>query len=67
MTKPTVKFIEKDENCKWYEISGTHYGTECEFENEVFGRCADGSIVDAENCPLTPGDWQTIAVDDLID
>lgn len=60
--------IEKTENDgrQWYQITGIHDGTGCEFNNDEFGICEDGTIIDADGYPLTPGDWQTIAVENLI-
>jgi len=58
--------LEKTDETQWYSLTGTDYGTGCKFDNDIFGICDDGTIVDCENCPLTDGDWETIAVDNSI-
>lgn len=66
-----VKFITKDQNWQdettiyWFSLVGTDSGTGCEM-NGVYGIAdcnGEESVVDCDGCPLTPGDWETIAVE----
>jgi len=67
-----TQFIEKDQNWDagsttyWFNLTGTDYGTEIEFDNETYGiiesGCDDPVVVDSENRPMTAGDRRTIAV-----
>lgn len=66
MNNLTVKFIE-DDGRKWYTLNGYCIDTEVDFENETFGVNSDGTILDADGCPLTSGDSQTIAVENAIE
>jgi len=72
--KPSVEteFLEAEQNWQeesttyWFELSGRDYGTEYEFNSDVYGVIESGSddavIVNADNCPLTEGDAETVAV-----
>lgn len=51
----TVTKIEANDPRVWYKIDGTDLGTDWEFDNEEFGVCDDGTIVDSEGYPLNPG------------
>jgi len=54
----TIKTIEiNDSNIEWFEISGTDYGTDFDFDDvEIFGITKDNRILDCDGCPLTHGD-----------
>lgn len=67
----TAKFTGKDQNWEeestiyWFTLSGTDYGTEVEFNDEVFGIEESGDdtrVLDADGGPLTDSDYTTIAV-----
>ena len=70
------KFIEADQNWHeetttyWFELSGKDYGTGYEFDSDVYGVVERGNdeqaIVDADNNPLTQGDYETIAVSNSV-
>lgn len=69
-------FIAKDNNVQdgqviyWFELSGTDYGTDRHFDGDVYGVCEEGDesfVVDCDNCPMTPGDGITIAVEKALD
>ena len=49
-----IKFI-MDDGRKWYKLNGTDYGTGYEFNNDEFGLCDDGVIIDCDGYPLTDG------------
>ena len=62
----TVKCIDNSNGITWYEVSGTDYGTDYEFEgSESFG-VTDDQVLDCDGCPLTEGDSITIAVRNAI-
>ena len=47
----------------WYEVSGTDFGTNWEFDGiEEVGVTLDGRILDCDGCPCTPGDNYEVAV-----
>lgn len=72
MTDATAKFVEADQNWQdksttyWFELSGTDYGTEYEFDGETYGVVESESeepvIVNSDNYQLTEGDVETVAV-----
>ena len=66
-----AKFNEAEQNWQeesttyWFTLTGTDYGTEYEFDADVYGVVESGNestIVNADNYPLTDGDAVTIAV-----
>lgn len=63
----TLKKISTDENktC-WIELNGADYGTDCEFDHEVYGITDDNVIIDCDGIPCTEGDNNTIAVRNAI-
>lgn len=61
----TAKLIENGVR-RWYVINGQDYGTEREFEDEIYGITEDGTILDSDGYPLTDGDGETIAVRNAI-
>jgi hypothetical protein len=68
----TVKFNNQDISDgitrAWYTINGTHQGTGIEFENEIWAKCSDGSILDCDGCPWEcESDDTYVAVEDSID
>ncbi len=63
MTNVTVKEIDNNEkNVRWIELNGTDHGTDYEFDNETYGITEDDRILNCDGCPITEGDYQTIAV-----
>lgn len=63
----TATKIANENETQWYSLCGIDYGTGFEFDaDSEYGVCPDGSIVDCENCPLTDGDYETIAVKNTI-
>lgn len=67
MTTLTIKRLDSDTDNngnvrKWYEITGTDVGTNCEFNHQQFALTADGTILDSNGCPMTESDHETIAV-----
>jgi len=56
------KLSEPRDDDEWFALTGVDLGTGCTFDHSEYGRCADGTIVNAEGAPLTDGDWETIAV-----
>ena len=61
--------ISTDNNCgittKWYELDGKDMGTGYIFDKIVYGiawTIDQYTIIDDENCPLTEGDHEWIAV-----
>ena len=70
------KFIEADQNWHeetttyWFELSGKDCGTGYEFDSDVYGVVECGNdelaIVDADNNPLTQGDYEAIAVSNSV-
>jgi hypothetical protein len=64
-------FLSKDQSWAtesttyWFELSGTDYGTNLDFDGDVFGiveSCGEYSVVDCDGCPVTPGDGIDIAI-----
>lgn len=66
MSKLTVTKLN-DEGRKWYQIDGECPDTGVSFDNETFAVTDDNEILDADGCPLTSGDSQTIAVENAIE
>lgn len=63
MTTSTVKVDTLDNDGRqWFKLTGTDYDTGIEFDGDVYGLHEDGTILDADGCPLTEGDNLTIAV-----
>lgn len=69
-----IKFTGKDQNWQnetttyWFELTGYHYGTDREFDGDVFGVVEswdESKIVDVDGCPLTVGDGLWVAVSQL--
>jgi len=59
----TVNVTEIDnDGRRWVELNGVDYGTDFEFDGDVYGITDDNRILDADGCPLTEGDLQTVAV-----
>lgn len=65
-----VQFISKDQDWSnesttyWFKLEGQDYGTQIEFDGDVFGVVESGpdsSIVDCDGAPLTRGDGIEIA------
>lgn len=50
----------------WYRVYGACKNTGAEFDCQVFGRHSDGSILDSDGCPLTPGDTDYICLNALL-
>ena len=49
----------------WFTLTGTDYGTGVEFDSDEFAVAESGGdslILDADGCPITPGDALEIAV-----
>jgi len=57
----TAKLIESDGR-DWYELSGTDFGTNYEFEGAIYGVTENDQILNVDGFPLTEGDFETIAV-----
>jgi len=59
--------IEKLENDgrEWYQITGFDNGTQLELDG-IYGFTDDNVILNENGCPLTDGDWETIAVRNAI-
>ena len=57
-----IEVDEKNECTRhWYKITGHYAGFNRDFDDE-YAVCSDGSILDRDGCPLTPGDNETEAV-----
>ena len=61
MSNVTVKELENNGR-RWVELTGTDYGTQHEFNADVYGVTTDNAILDCDGAPLTEGDGETIAV-----
>ncbi|MDT8364834.1 MAG: hypothetical protein RQ714_09415 [Nitrosomonas sp.] len=61
MENVTVSELANDGR-RWVELSGTDYGTNREFDADVYGVTTDDKILDCDGYPLTEGDRTTIAV-----
>ena len=54
-----------DDNVTWYELNGIDYGTDVEFECDVYGLTVDGDILDCDGAPLYQG-FEKIAVNNTL-
>lgn len=61
----TVIKLEND-GIQWFELNGVDYGTNYEFNLDVYGLTEDDRILNCEGHPLTEGDVETIAVRNTI-
>jgi len=55
-----------EDGTQWYKLNGTDFGTGYEFDNDVYGITEDNVVVDCDNCPITEGDFQEIAIRNTI-
>ena len=68
MSQQQINIIELDnDGRRWVELSGVDYGTDYEFDQDIFGVTNEDAILDADGCGLTEGDPQTIAVRNALD
>jgi hypothetical protein len=66
------EFFERDRDnggktIYWFKLTGTDRGTGWEFDGQDFGiveesGCDELRVLDGDGCPMTDGDWETIAV-----
>lgn len=68
--KITSTFIEEDQidgiTRRWFVVDGFCYLTNSTFDNEEYALCSDGTILNGDACPLTPGDNDTIALEHVL-
>ena len=71
MKNATATFIGADQNWKdettvyWFRLNGTDYGTDVDFDSDVYGIAESGpnsSVLNEDGYPLTEGDHETVAV-----
>lgn len=54
----------------WFDLEGTDYGTEVEFNGEMFGIAESdepSKVLDADGAPMTDSDHVTIAVRNTVE
>lgn len=56
-----IKELENDGR-RWFSINGQDDNTGVCFVHETYGLTTDGTILDSDGCPLTPGDTTEISV-----
>lgn len=68
--KITAAFIEEDlvdgVSRRWFTVDGFCHLTNSSFDNEEYAICSDGTILNGDGCPLTPGDNDTIALEHVL-
>ncbi len=62
----TIQIKEIENDVIWFSVDGEEYGTEIDFDNEIYGIHDDNTIVNEDNYPLTEGDRRTIAIRNLL-
>lgn len=60
-----IEMLENDGR-QWFRLNGIEPDTNWDFDNDEYAIHSDGSILDSEGYPLTPGDLQEIAVSNSV-
>lgn len=65
--KLIIIFEENSDGRDWSRLNGTCVDTGIEFDNELYGRCRNGDIVDSDGSPIEcKSDSLYIALDDAL-
>ena len=64
--KNKATLISNENGVKWYELTGSDFGTGIDFDCESVGLTEYDRILDCDGCPYTEGDYNTIAIRNML-